>query len=237
MQCMHIVIVVPPTHWGLPLGTCLSKWLAALPGLHVRHTDSTQQWNTQHWYLCFCLEIFAPAFPCRCVDKTEMGSFFFACWIGISLLRNPRIRLSCSNCAHSSVHRTVTLSLGDGSSGLWIPMGKQSQVCSNLWILFYLQSVEEVWKWLAGLPVTSGSMPRQALPSSSWQVWHYVQWVGVWVEITHIPWLHHPIHPFLHFLVHQLPWLELTLIFLCLSLNVMNTIKGSKIKEKKTEQR
>lgn len=107
------------------------------------------------------------------------GQFLVVCWIGISPLRNPWISLSCSDCAHSSAHRPITLSLADGSSRLQISISKQNQICSNLWILFYfiLQFVEELLKWLAGPPITSGDMPRQALPSSSWQVRYYVWWM------------------------------------------------------------
>lgn len=42
---------------------------------------------------------------------------------------------------------------------------------------FFLQFVEELLKWLAGPPITSGDMPRQALPSSSWQVRYYIWWM------------------------------------------------------------
>lgn len=106
--------------------------------------------------------------------------FSVVCWIGISSQMNPRISFSCSKYYHNSAPRPVTLSLADGSNGQQIPIGKQSQICSNLWILFYLQFVEEVSKWLAGPPITSGSMPRQAQPWSHWQVWYYVWWVGGW---------------------------------------------------------
>lgn len=62
------------------------------------------------------------------------GQFLVVCWIGISLLRNPRISLSCSNCARRAAHRTIVLSLADGSSELQIPSSKGSQSSINSWL-------------------------------------------------------------------------------------------------------
>lgn len=105
------------------------------------HTDcASTQHSDRHVSAWKCLQQLFRVDP----QTTPKRAVLVVCWIGISPLRNPRISLSCSDCAHTglgsfqhigqSVYHQLMVAVD------YVPaIHKKSQSRSNLWIsLFFI---------------------------------------------------------------------------------------------------